>query len=146
MIEKTQEFVESVISSGVHASKLLYLHACPICSNPQLQHYCRTPSAYNKDEFIHYERCISCGTVIRNPRPLSDFQLWAYENRVFTIDEKRKYFKPSIHYIYLMRLINRFYPEGRLVVCSISAVVLGIFYLKHEKLAFKLWVLNYVGI
>ena len=69
-----------MLSAGVTATVLTYLHACPICSGDRLHHYCRVPSRFDPGLFIRYERCGNCGIVFRNPRLGDQSRLDAYED------------------------------------------------------------------
>jgi SAM-dependent methyltransferase len=103
---------EKEFGCGVPASLLEYLHACPVCSHDKLLHYCRVPSLFNAGEFIRYERCRHCGTVLRNPRLPSTARLAKYEDRALTETDKELDPKSQAHYAYMMRLIDRLMPEG----------------------------------
>jgi len=108
----TQTPVEDLHTAGVPASLLYYLHACPICSHSNLQHYCRVPSLFNEGEFIRYERCAECGTVLRNPRLPDAYRLSRYEDKILPEDEKVLRPKSQVHYAFMMRVISRLMPTG----------------------------------
>lgn len=103
---------ENLKSAGVGASFLEYLHACPICHNKDLRHYCRVPSLFNDDEFICYERCTDCGVVLRNPRLPTRYREARYEEG--PIPEAAKKLKPrnQLHYAYMLRQLERLLPPS----------------------------------
>ena len=98
---------ESVLSAGVRASRLEYLHACPICSHTDLSHYCRAPSLFNEGEFIRYERCGACGTVLRNPRLPGDYRLSRYEEQILPAARKELMPKLQVHYAFMMQVLGQ---------------------------------------
>lgn len=102
--------VEQLSSAGVRASLLEYLHACPICDCPRLDHYCRVPSLFNPGQYIHYERCRGCGTVLRNPRLPAAYRLQRYEDDQPTEEQTRVSAKSRVHFAYMIRLIERLGP------------------------------------
>lgn len=103
---------ESHQSAGVPASLLDYLHACPICSHTDLRHYCRVPSRFNAGEFICYERCGRCGTVLRNPRLPAAYRLDRYEEQAFGAEQRELRQKAQLHYWYMVRVLTRLLPAG----------------------------------
>lgn len=111
MSEKPAAEIESLMSSGVKATLVEYLHACPICHATDLRHYVRAPSLFNPGEFIHYERCTGCGTVIRNPRLPAKYRESRYEDIVLPDTSKQLRPRSQVHYAYMMRWIDRHYPN-----------------------------------
>ena len=110
----TDSFTEHHTSAGVTASLLEYLHACPICHAASLHHYCRVPSFFNPGEFIRYERCSGCGTVLRNPRLPAWYRTSRYEDapvepEALTLDPHRQ-----AHYAYMLSVLRRRCGAGRL--------------------------------
>ncbi len=103
---------EGLTSAGVSASLLEYLHACPICRDLELAHYCRVPSLFNPGEFIHYERCHGCGTVLRNPRLPAEYRETRYQEGEISDDDIRLKPENQAHYRYMMRLLERLLPTG----------------------------------
>lgn len=103
---------EGLVSAGVQASLLEYLHACPICEHAELAHYCRVPSLFSPGEYIHYERCSGCGTVLRNPRLPAAYREMRYEEG--DIGEEDTQLEPDnqMHYRYMVRLLGRLLPSG----------------------------------
>lgn len=99
----SREVCEELESAGVPASLLEYLHACPICTHPHLRHYCRVPSLFQSEEFIRYERCAGCGTVLRNPRLPPSYRLERYEEVVLPAERKRLVPRNQAHYAFMMR-------------------------------------------
>lgn len=112
MITAAQPEIEARSSAGVEASLVEYLHACPICRRDDLRHYCRVPSLFNPGQFIHYERCAGCGTVLRNPRLPPDYRLQRYEDGEVTPQQLRLDPGSQLHYAYMMRLLRRRMPAG----------------------------------
>lgn len=112
MDEGTRTRVEGLASSGVRATLLEYLHACPICDCQGLDHYCRVPSLFNPGEFIHYECCRRCGTVLRNPRLPAAYRLQRYEEGPLTAAQTQLTVKSRVHYAYMVRLIERLRPPA----------------------------------
>jgi 2-polyprenyl-3-methyl-5-hydroxy-6-metoxy-1,4-benzoquinol methylase len=100
------------LTCGVPTTLLEYLHACPICSEVELMHYCRVASLFTAGEFICYERCAGCGTVVRNPRLPASARLSKYEDKVLTPEQKALDPKSQTHYAFMMRLIERELPSG----------------------------------
>ena len=94
-------------SSGVRASSWYYLHGCAVCGTEDLEHYCRVPSCFTPGEYIRYERCRGCGTVVRNPRLPDLARLDRYENEELRPKQLEIVPKTQTHYAYMMRLINR---------------------------------------
>lgn len=105
-----RESIEGHASTGVLASLLEYLHACPVCSHTVLRHYCRVPSLFNEGEFIRYERCGRCGTVLRNPRMPPADRLSKYERKVLPAADKELMPKSQAHYACMMRWIAELMP------------------------------------
>lgn len=99
------------VSAGVRASLTEYLYGCPICNATDLRHYCRVPSLFNAGEFVHYERCTGCGTVIRNPRLPPDYRIARYEDIVLPDRYRRLRPKNQVHYAYTLRDLDRRYPK-----------------------------------
>ena len=97
--------------ADVPTSLLEYLHACPICFHDGLDHYCREPSLFDPPEYIHYERCLGCGVVFRNPRMPSLLRESKYEDKI--MPESAKALNPvnQIHYAYMMRLLTALKPS-----------------------------------
>lgn len=112
--EKTEPAaaVEARTSASVQATLLEYLHACPVCRHDRLGHYCRVPSLFNPGEYIRYERCAGCGTVLRNPRLPPDDRLQRYEDG--EVSERQKRIDPvsQLHYGYMMRRLRRWLPAA----------------------------------
>ncbi len=104
---------EGLTSAGVGASLLEYLHACPVCHCTELRHYTRVPSLFNDGEFICYERCGDCGVVLRNPRLPAAYREAKYEDTPIPAEHKKHKPKNQRHYAYMMRVIDRLFPEGR---------------------------------
>ncbi len=93
---------------------LEYLHACPICDNRDLRHYCRVPSLFNAGEFIRYERCTGCGTVLRNPRTPATLRLDKYERRPPRPEELELDPLNQIYYRFMSRILRRMEsPQSR---------------------------------
>jgi len=111
-MEAAEEYVETRQSAGVPASLLEYLHACPVCEGAELRHYCRVPSLFNPGEYVHYERCARCRTVLRNPRLPPEYRLSRYEDVVLPDAAKQLQPKSQVHYGYMMELVRRHLPEG----------------------------------
>lgn len=101
-------------SAGVLASLLEYLHACPICNETALRHYCRVPSLFNPGEFIRYERCGECGTVIRNPRLPAAYRESRYEGGGVVADRPALDGHRLAHYAYTLRRLRRWAGDGAL--------------------------------
>ncbi|MEM6702203.1 MAG: class I SAM-dependent methyltransferase [Acidobacteriota bacterium] len=99
-------------SSGVRASHWYYLHACPVCGSEDLVHYCRVKSCFSPGEFICYERCRGCGTVIRNPRLPDLARLDRYEHEELRPQQLEIVPKSQVHYAYMMRVINRYVSKS----------------------------------
>ena len=97
-------------NAGVGASLLHYLHSCPICQNNDLVHYCRVPSLFREGEFIHYERCKACQTVLRNPRLPDDHRIRIYEERGLSAEWQRLDPITQAHYFYMMRILKTLVP------------------------------------
>ncbi len=95
------------LPTAVPRSILEYLHACLICGSPKLRHYCRVPSLFNAGEFIRYERCGGCGTVMRNPRLPAAARLERYEHSTLSADWKRLDPKTQAHYRVMLRWLLR---------------------------------------
>jgi SAM-dependent methyltransferase len=57
------------------------LESCPICGGTELDPYKTRPSLFNPGETISYDRCRSCSTVFRNPRPEDLARLEVYQER-----------------------------------------------------------------
>jgi 2-polyprenyl-3-methyl-5-hydroxy-6-metoxy-1,4-benzoquinol methylase len=104
--------VEHLLSAGVPASLLEYLHACPVCFGQELRHYCRVPSLFNPREYIHYERCRGCGTALRNPRLPAGYRRMRYEDGELREEQTRLTLKSQVHYAYMIRLIERLRHPG----------------------------------
>jgi SAM-dependent methyltransferase len=102
--------IEGVTSAGVQASILEYLHACPVCHHRDLRHYCRVPSLFNAGEFIRYERCSGCGTVLRNPRLPPAYRVRRYEEGALSPRAAALDPKSQTHYAYMMRVLRRLVP------------------------------------
>lgn len=98
---------------GVRASRLDYLHACPICGQEELSHYCRVPSLFNEGEFIRYEQCRDCGTVFRNPRLPATYREARYEESEFGESAKALNPKNQFHYAFVLRRMRRYLAESR---------------------------------
>lgn len=100
-----------MLSEGLTSSALEYLHCCPICNGVDLTHYCRVASSFYEGQYINYDRCRSCGNVLRNPRWLAAHGEAKYEN--WSPPEEEKRLDPTMqkHYRYLVRLIDRLYPK-----------------------------------
>jgi 2-polyprenyl-3-methyl-5-hydroxy-6-metoxy-1,4-benzoquinol methylase len=96
----------------VLASNLEYLHRCPICHHRELDHYSRVPSLFNDGEYIRYEKCRDCGTVLRNPRLPPEYRLARYEEPEMSAESKRLKPKNQVHYAYMMKTIERLLPPG----------------------------------
>jgi 2-polyprenyl-3-methyl-5-hydroxy-6-metoxy-1,4-benzoquinol methylase len=96
---------------GVPASLLDYLHACPVCSRTDLLHYCRVPSLFSDGEFIRYDRCAACGTVLRNPRLPADDRHARYEEKAVRSDQLELKPKLQVHYAFMMRVLGRLVPD-----------------------------------
>ncbi len=103
---------EGLESAGVRASFLEYLHACPVCWNPELEHYCRVKSLFNPDEFIHYERCTRCQLVLRNPRLPTRYRESRYEEGEVPAESKKLKPRNQLHYAFMLRQIARLLPPG----------------------------------
>ncbi|MEM6795544.1 MAG: class I SAM-dependent methyltransferase [Acidobacteriota bacterium] len=99
-------------AAGVRASLLEYLHACPVCDETALHHYCRVPSLFNESEFIRYERCPRCGVVFRNPRLPSQYREKKYEETPMPEKSKRLYPRNQLHYRFMMRALERHLPDS----------------------------------
>lgn len=112
MADEQTGYVETRISAGVLASNLEYLHRCPICHHPELDHYSRVPSLFNEGEYIRYERCRDCGTVLRNPRLPPEYRLARYEEPEMSPESKRLKPKNQVHYAYMMKSLERLLPPG----------------------------------
>ena len=112
MAEQQTGYVETRISAGVLASNLEYLHRCPICHHTELAHYSRVPSLFNEGEYIRYERCLECGTVLRNPRLPPEYRLARYEEPEMPAAAKKLKPKNQVHYAYMMKAIQRLLPES----------------------------------
>lgn len=110
--DKAGGYVETRISAGVLASNLEYLHRCPICHGSDLRHYVRVPSLFNDGEFIRYERCRDCRTVLRNPRLPPEYRLARYEEPEMPAEAKELKPKSQVHYAYMMQQVKRLLPEG----------------------------------
>lgn len=108
----TPQRFQGLESAGVPASLLEYLHACPLCSHPRLRHYCRVPSLFQPEEFIRYERCAGCGTVLRNPRLPPGYRLERYEEVVLPPEKKELAAAHQTHYAFMMRRIARRLPPA----------------------------------
>lgn len=108
----TIDYSETKLSSGVKASLLEYLHACPICHCVEMHHYVRVPSLFNPGETIRYERCADCKTVIRNPRLPPEYRLERYEEPELSDEWKALKPKSQVHYAYMMKAIERLKPKG----------------------------------
>jgi 2-polyprenyl-3-methyl-5-hydroxy-6-metoxy-1,4-benzoquinol methylase len=91
---------------SANATLLEYLHACPVCGSDDLAHYCRVPSLFVEREFIAYERCRGCGTVLRNPRMPASARVEKYEDKILPDSEKQLDPKSQAHYAYMMRRIE----------------------------------------
>lgn len=112
MITGAQPEIEARSSAGVGASLVEYLHACPICRHDDLRHYCRVPSLFNPGQFIHYERCAGCGTVLRNPRLPPEYRLQRYEEGEVSPRQVRLDAGSQRHYAYMTRRLRRRLPAG----------------------------------
>jgi 2-polyprenyl-3-methyl-5-hydroxy-6-metoxy-1,4-benzoquinol methylase len=99
-------------SAGVLASLLEYLHACPVCREARLQHYCRVPSRFKPQCYIHYERCHDCGTVLRNPRLPEAYRVSRYAEMVLPDSRKQLVARKQIHYEYVSRELTRLSASG----------------------------------
>lgn len=53
---------------------------CPVCGSTDLREYCEVPSRFRPAETIIYSTCSTCELVFRNPAPLPDARLTAYED------------------------------------------------------------------
>lgn len=100
-------------SSGVRASHWYYLHGCAVCGSEDLAHYCRVKSCFTPGEFISYERCRGCGTVVRNPRLPDLTRLDRYENDELRPQQLEIVPKSQVHYAYMMRVIDRYMNRGQ---------------------------------
>ena len=99
-------------SAGVRASVLEYLHACPICQGQEPLHYCRVPSLFSEREYIRYERCPDCGTVFRNPRLTASYREERYVDKPLRPKDVRSKERNQVHYRYMMRRLQKYFPEG----------------------------------
>ena len=122
-------FTERYESAGVTASLLEYLHACPICHTTALHHYCRVPSLFNPGEFIRYERCGGCGTVLRNPRLPTWYRTSRYEDAPVEPEALPLVPHEQAHYAYMLRVLRRRSGAGRLRLldfgCGAGGLVLA---------------------
>ncbi len=109
--EEAAPHPEPLTSSGVRASSWYYLHGCAVCGAEELQHYCRVPSCFTPGEYICYEKCRDCGTVVRNPRLPDVTRLDRYENEELRPKQLEIVPKSQVHYAYMMRVIDRLLPE-----------------------------------
>jgi SAM-dependent methyltransferase len=107
-----QSIPETHSSAGVLASLLEYLHACPLCREERLQHYCRVPSLFKPHCYIHYERCRGCGVVLRNPRLPEAYRVSRYAETVLPDSRKRLVARKQIHYEYVSRELVRLCATG----------------------------------
>ena len=107
----TEEELEALVSTCVQSTLLEYLNACPVCFSTRLRHYCRRSSLFNKGEFIVYEQCEGCGVVMRNPRMPPNLRLSIYEDKILPDDQKELLPRNQLHYAYMLRWIERFYPK-----------------------------------
>jgi len=84
--ERGQEALpgSSEAAPGRHRLPLIRLERCPICGGEASVHYRTRPSLFNPGEKISYERCRSCSTVYRNPRPEDRARLEAYQGTPVT--------------------------------------------------------------
>src|ERR1051325_10005060 len=73
----------------ISASRLDYLHRCPLCQSTDLEQYCRVRSRFTDGDFIRYDRCGGCGVVLRNPRLPPTDRLDRYAERIYTAEAKR---------------------------------------------------------
>jgi 2-polyprenyl-3-methyl-5-hydroxy-6-metoxy-1,4-benzoquinol methylase len=110
--ELPRSIPESHLSAGVAASLLEYLHACPICRNARLRHYCRVPSRFKAGHYIHYERCGVCGTVLRNPRLPEAYRVSRYAETVLPGSRKELVARKQVHYEYVARELVRLSSGG----------------------------------
>src|SRR5262249_19058887 len=94
-------------SAGVKATRLCYLHACPICTGTDTAHYCRVPSLWNRGEFITYERCRGCDVVFRNPRLPDEDRLQQYIDKPLAAQKTELRPASQIHYHHMMRIVSR---------------------------------------
>lgn len=107
----TEDELDSLVSTCVQSTLLEYLNACPVCFSDRLRHYCRRTSLFNAGEFIVYEQCRSCGVVMRNPRMPPNLRLSIYEDKILPDDQKKLLPRNQLHYAYMLRWIERFYPS-----------------------------------
>ena len=107
----TEEELDSLVSQSVKSTLLEYLNACPVCFSTELRHYCRRTSLFNKGEYIVYEHCGKCGVVMRNPRMPPNLRLSIYEDKILPDDQKKLLPRNQLHYAYMLRWIERFYPS-----------------------------------
>jgi len=63
---------------------MIRLERCPICKGEASVHYGTRPSLFSPGEKISYERCRSCSTIYRNPRPEDRARLEAYQGTPVT--------------------------------------------------------------
>ena len=110
--EATGSTARVAVQTADAPALLEYLSACPICNESELDHYCRVPSLFNPGEYIRYERCQDCGTVLRNPRLPPARRLDGYEDRIFPPEAKRVDPVRCRHYTYMMRLLARLLPAS----------------------------------
>jgi 2-polyprenyl-3-methyl-5-hydroxy-6-metoxy-1,4-benzoquinol methylase len=99
---------------GVKASLLNYLHACPICDGNSLKHYCRVRSLFTEGEFIQYDRCKACQTVLRNPRLPDDYRIQIYEEKVLSHDQKGLDPVSQTHYYHMLQTLKALVPDNAL--------------------------------
>ena len=102
-------YQETRVSAGVPASNLEYLHRCPICGDSQLRHYVRVASLFNEGEFIRYERCAECRTVLRNPRLPAEYRHLRYEEPAVPAEAKQLEPKNQVHYAYMIKQLERLF-------------------------------------
>ncbi|MDG2306616.1 MAG: class I SAM-dependent methyltransferase [Candidatus Binatia bacterium] len=90
----------------IPATLLEYLHACPLCDDPRLAHYCRVPSRFHNGEFIRYERCRACGLVLRNPRRLEHERVDRY--RTASLAPPPPDPETGLHQRYMLRVLRSY--------------------------------------
>lgn len=99
-------------TAPAQSSILEYLHTCPICAHSDLRHYCRVPSLTTEGEFIRYDRCGRCRTVLRNPRVPPAARVAKYEEKSLPVEDTKLDPKSQAHYAYMMRVLEDQMPGG----------------------------------
>lgn len=105
------ELLDGLVSKGVPATLVEYLEACPICFSTDLEHYHRRPSLFDEGKHIVYEHCRGCGVVLRNPRMPPNLRLSIYEDKILPDAQKKLLPRNQLHYAYILRVIERLYPD-----------------------------------